>query len=180
MKLFVLSDIHGFVSGFEAAIAASEREGADFLVIAGDFLNYGPRDTMPDGYAPADLAALLNLHKERIIGVRGNCDSEVDQKLLEFPMMGDYAVVLSGGRRCFVTHGHVFGPDRVPPLSKGDILVSGHTHVPMLEERNGIYLLNPGSVSFPKGGSETGYALISKQGIQLKTFAGTTIKNLDF
>lgn len=179
MKLLVLSDIHGSVAGFKAAVAAGEREGADFLVIAGDFLNYGPRNVLPEGHAPADLAMLLNQHKERIIGVRGNCDSEVDQMLLEFPMMGDYAVVLVGGRRCFVTHGHVFGPDKLPPLSKGDVFVSGHTHIPVLEEKNGIYLLNPGSVSLPKGGSEAGYALISKQKIELKTLAGATIKEID-
>ncbi len=180
MKFFVLSDIHGSVPAFERAMEAFAREGADWLVIAGDYLNHGPRNPIPEGYDPQALAPLINAHKFRIMGVRGNCDSEVDQALLEFPCTGDYLVFFTGKRRCFATHGHLFDAGNHPPLAEGDIFISGHTHVPLLERRDGLIFLNPGSPSLPKEGSEPGYALISSDGIWTKTLDGRIVSTIEF
>jgi phosphoesterase, MJ0936 family len=178
MKFLIVSDLHGSVPCFERALGAFEREKAGFLVICGDYLNHGPRNPLPEGYDPAALAARLNGMKERILGVRGNCDSEVDQMLLEFPCLGDYLVLFAGERRCIVTHGHLEG-DRKLPLCRGDILVSGHTHIPVLEEREGIIRVNPGSVSLPKGGSEACCAVLDDDGIRVETLDGRPVRHLD-
>ena len=178
MRFFILSDIHGSASAFAKAMDAFASEKADSLVLCGDYLNHGPRNPIPDGYDPQKLAPMINLMKSKIIGVRGNCDSEVDQMLLEFPCMGDYCVFFSGKRRFFVTHGHLYGDKNFPPLQPGDVYVTGHTHVPVLEERNGIIYLNPGSPSIPKGGSVPGYAIIDDAGIELKRLDGTVIRQI--
>lgn len=180
MKFFILSDIHGSVSAFMEATKAFEREGADLLVLCGDYLNHGPRNPLPAGYDPKALAPLINELAGNIIGVRGNCDSEVDQMLLDFPCLGDYAVFFSAGRRFFVTHGHLPAEKQTAPLRPGDVFVSGHTHVPALEERGGIVFLNPGSPSLPKGESEPGYAIADDSGLYLKTLAGATVASLIF
>jgi putative phosphoesterase len=180
MKFFILSDIHGSVSAFTEATKAFDREGADILVICGDYLNHGPRNPLPAGYDPKSLAPLLNACTGKIIGVRGNCDSEVDQMLLGFPCLGDYAVFFSSGRRFFVTHGHLPAEKQKPLLRAGDVFVSGHTHVPVLEERDGIIFLNPGSPSLPKEGSAPGYAIVDESGIYLKTLEGVTLTLLNF
>ncbi len=178
MKLFILSDIHGSVDAFRKAEAAFRHERADILVLLGDYLNHGPRNALPAGYAPGELAPLLNAHRNKILAVRGNCDSEVDQMILEFPMMGDSAMLLLGNLRVMAVHGHLYGPDRLPPAGSAEVLVSGHTHVPMLEERGGLLLLNPGSPSIPKGGSEAGYAVLTEGSAELKTLGGKTVKSL--
>lgn len=172
MRFFILSDVHGSATAFERAMGSFDSERADYLALCGDYLNHGPRNPIPSGYDPLRLAALMNARKVRIMGVRGNCDSEVDQALLEFPCMGDYLTFFIGTRRVFVTHGHLFADGNVPPLNPGDVFVSGHTHVPVLEERGGIVFLNPGSPSIPKGGSEPSFALIDEAGIVLKTLDG--------
>jgi putative phosphoesterase len=177
MKLFILSDIHGSVPAFVSAMAAFEREAADWLVLCGDYLNHGPRNPLPAGYDPKALAPLLNAHADRIVAARGNCDSEVDQMLLAFPCLADYALVLANGRRVIITHGHL-PESRLPPLRSGDILVSGHTHVPVLEVRDGVIYLNPGSPALPKDGSEGGYAIVDSDSIALKTLDGAEIKRL--
>lgn len=178
MKLFVLSDIHGSVSAFRAAEAAFVREKADLFVLLGDYLNHGPRNSLPEGYAPGELAPLLNAYKTRILAVRGNCDSEVDQMILEFPMTADSAMILLGDLRVMAVHGHLCGPDRPPPAGSAEVLLSGHTHIPALEERGGLLLLNPGSPSIPKGGSRAGYAVVTEDAAELKTLEGETLKSL--
>lgn len=178
MKFFILSDIHGSATAFERAMSAFEREKADYLVICGDYLNHGPRNTIPEGYDPQRTAQMINAYKIRILAVRGNCDSEVDQMLLEFPCAGDYLMFFTGRRRCFVTHGHLWNEQHLPPLLAGDIFISGHTHIPVLEERNGFILLNPGSPSIPKGGSEPGYAIIEETSVVLKNLDGDEIKRV--
>lgn len=180
MKFFILSDIHGSVPAFEQSTKAFEREQADMLVLCGDYLNHGPRNPLPAGYDPKSLAPFLNAYAGKIIGVRGNCDSEVDQMLLEFPCLGDYAVFFSSGRRFFVTHGHLPAEKQRSLLRAGDVFVSGHTHVPVLEERDGIIFLNPGSPSLPKEGSAPGYAIVDESGLYLKTLEDVTIKSLNF
>jgi len=178
MKLFVLSDLHGSVSAFRAAEETFRREKAELLVLLGDYLNHGPRNALPEGYAPGELAPLLNAYKTRILAVRGNCDSEVDQMLLEFPMMADSAMILLGRLRVMAVHGHLYGPDRLPPAGSMEVLLSGHTHVPALEERDGVLFLNPGSPSIPKGGSEPGCAVLTEDVAELKTLEGETLKSL--
>jgi putative phosphoesterase len=180
MKCMVISDLHGAKASLEQALSAFKAEGADSLFILGDYINHGPRNPIPADYEPSKLGPCLNAHKEKIVAVRGNCDSEVDQMILEFPMLSDYAVAFLGGRRLFLTHGHLFNPDKLPPLSPGDVFLSGHTHVPVLERRGDIYVVNPGSIGIPKGGSQKGYAMVDETGIWLKTIEGEVISQLVF
>lgn len=188
MKLFVISDIHGSLSSFEAAENAFAKECADLMVICGDYLNHGPRNDIPAGYDTRKLAARLNEYKNRIVGVRGNCDSEVDQMMLDFPMQDTYTrIFLPSLMRVFVHHGHLFQPDSAAKMNPaGSIIVSGHTHIPLLEQKNGYTFVNPGSISIPKNGSLAGYALIESDlrssdfavSISLKTFSGNVISVL--
>lgn len=157
MKWLIASDIHGSARFCRRLTERWQEEGAGRLLLLGDILYHGPRNDLPEGYAPKEVAARLNAQKERVLCVRGNCESEVDQMVLDFPVLSEYAVLDIGGRVLFATHGHHFGPDRLPPLCRGDILLSGHTHIPACEEKEGILCLNPGSVSLPKGGSRRSY-----------------------
>ena len=233
MKLFVISDIHGSLSSFRAAMDAFNREKADHLLICGDYLNHGPRNDIPAGYDTKGLAKALNDMKHLITGVRGNCDSEVDQMMLEFPVLAPYTTILVPGsavdsrevRRIFVHHGHLVTAEEAAHLNPaGTIIVSGHTHVPVLEKfslnadctaktpvsgekfapsaassqganaaqtdadcaagtRAGYILLNPGSVSIPKGSSEPGYAVIEVAAhgmeIRLCALSGKVLKILE-
>lgn len=169
MTLAFLSDIHGRLPALQAALAAVDREGADWIVLPGDLLYHGPRNGLFDGYDPAACVPLLNARADRIIAVRGNCDSEVDQMLLTFPMLGDYANLVVDGQRFFVTHGHKFFGIDLPPLSAGTIVVSGHTHIPDQRSEGGLTYFNPGSISLPKGGHGPSYGVWSpKTGLLLK------------
>jgi uncharacterized protein len=150
MKLFFISDIHGSFHYLKKAVDKFKEEAADYLVILGDELYHGARNDLPEGYNTKETAALLNSYAEKIIAVRGNCDSEVDQMVLNFPIMSDYSIILYEGRRLFLTHGHIFSSDNLPALSAGDVFLYGHTHIPAAEKTGGIYLINPGSISIPK------------------------------
>jgi putative phosphoesterase len=186
MKFLIASDIHGALAQTKKILAAFEAEKTDYLLLGGDYLNHGPRNSLPDYYAPEKTAELLNCYANKIIGIRGNCDSEVDQMLLKFPMMGDYALIFLEGRRCFLTHGHLYSPETLawqetcPQLPNGSVFISGHTHTPVLEYSEGILLLNPGSPSIPKGGSKAGYALLSGESAVLKTLEGEKLKEIHF
>ncbi|MEX9254109.1 phosphodiesterase [Pseudenterobacter timonensis] len=160
MKLMFASDIHGSLPAAERVISLFEQSGAQWLVILGDVLNHGPRNPVPQGYAPAQVAEKLNHYAAKIIAVRGNCDSEVDQMLLSFPITAPWQQVLLESGRLFLTHGHLFSPDNLPPLATGDVLVYGHTHIPVAEKRDGLCYFNPGSVTFPKGGFAPSYGLL--------------------
>jgi len=151
MTLVFLSDIHGRLPSLEQALVAVEREGASLVILGGDLLYHGPRNGLFDGYDAAGCAPLLNRLADKVVAVRGNCDSEVDQMMLTFPMMGDYAQLVVEGQRFFVTHGHRFFGADLPPLPSGTIVVSGHTHLPGVKTEGGLTFLNPGSVSLPKG-----------------------------
>jgi putative phosphoesterase len=151
MKYFIISDIHGSSLAAEKAIASFEKSNAAFLCILGDVLYHGPRNSLPGGHDPKGVVEILNKHREAIIAVRGNCDAEVDQLLLNFPCMSDYALIVDEGRRLFLTHGHVYMEDELPyALPTGSILLSGHTHIWRLEQKAGIIYCNPGSISLPK------------------------------
>lgn len=162
MKIMVVSDIHGCLPALEKAVLRFREEDARLMVCCGDFLNHGPRNPLPEGYDTKGTAALLNELKERMLCVRGNCDSEVDQMMLEFPCLNEYlqtALPAGGGDfiPVFFHHGH----KEPPPLLPGTVVTSGHTHIPLLEKRGGKIFLNPGSISIPKGESEPSYAVIT-------------------
>ncbi|RAU52799.1 phosphodiesterase [Pseudocitrobacter sp. RIT415] len=169
MKLMFASDIHGSLPATERVLSLFAQSDARWLVILGDILYHGPRNALPEGYAPAQVAERLNPLASQIIAVRGNCDSEVDQMLLHFPITAPWQQILTEKQRLFLTHGHLFGPDNPPPLAAGDVLVSGHTHLPVAEKRGEIFLFNPGSVSIPKGGNVASYGMLD--GDKLQVFA---------
>ena len=178
MKLMIASDIHGSARYCSLLLEAYDREQAGSLLLLGDILYHGPRNDLPDLYAPAKVAAALNARKKDIFCVRGNCEAEVDQMMLEFPVMADYALIFFNNLRICATHGHIWNPDNLPPLQEGDILLFGHTHVPFRESRGGILCLNPGSVSIPKGGSYRGYILLEDGVFRWKTLEGETVDTL--
>ena len=178
MKLLIASDIHGAAERCRELLEAFDREQADRLVLLGDLLYHGPRNDLPEDYRPKDVIALLNARRDRILCVRGNCDTEVDQMVLDFPMMADYALVCAGDCRMYATHGHVFHPYRLPPLRKDDILLYGHTHVPAWDDHDGTLCLNPGSVSIPKEGSAHGYMTFRDDVFEWKTLDGEVYHTL--
>ncbi|MCC8161693.1 MAG: phosphodiesterase [Lachnospiraceae bacterium] len=157
MKLLIASDIHGSAYYCGKLLEAYEREQADRLILLGDILYHGPRNELPEGYAPKEVIAMLNPLKRDILCVRGNCDAEVDQMVLEFPILADYGFLYERGRMIFLTHGHVFHEGNLPMLGKGDILLHGHTHVPVCREHEDYVYMNRGSVAIPKEGSEHSY-----------------------
>ena len=146
----IASDIHGSALFCRQLLERFAQEGASRLILLGDLLYHGPRNDLPNGYAPKELISLLSDVKERLLCVRGNCDTEVDQMVLPFPILADYAVLPLGKRLIYLTHGHHFNEDNPPPLNSGDLLLCGHTHVPACRVHDGFVYLNPGSVSIPK------------------------------
>lgn len=152
MRLFFLSDIHGVVTRLEKALAQAESLQADKLILLGDALYHGPRNGVPNFYDGAATAKLLNQYADKITAVRGNCDAEIDQMMLDFPMMSDFAQIILPEAEFFLTHGHLFNADNLPPVAAGTILAHGHTHIPQIKKLdNGITIFNPGSISLPKG-----------------------------
>lgn len=172
MKWMIASDIHGSALYCRAMLEAYDRERADRLLLLGDLLYHGPRNDLPEGYAPREVIALLNARAGEIYCVRGNCEAEVDQMVLAFPVMADYLLLPEGNRCIFVTHGHLFNEDHLPPLKKGDILLHGHTHVSACREHETYTYCNPGSVSLPKENTPRGYMLLEKGCFTWKTLSG--------
>ncbi|MBP5428801.1 MAG: phosphodiesterase [Clostridia bacterium] len=179
MKYLIASDLHGSAKYTEQLLAAYDREGADRLLLLGDLLYHGPRNDLPDGYAPKKVAELLNARRGEILSVRGNCEAEVDQMMLNFPILGDYCLLSEGNRTVFATHGHVYNRDNLPPLKEGDVLLYGHTHVPLSETVLGVVCLNPGSVSIPKEGSPRGYMTLEGGVFRWMTLAGEEYNSFD-
>lgn len=173
MKLMIASDIHGSAFYCRELLEALKREQADKLLLLGDVLYHGPRNDLPKEYAPKEVISLLNEQKNKILCVRGNCDTEVDQMVLEFPVLADYCIIYNQKRMIYATHGHVYNMASLPPLQKGDILLHGHTHIPAWTEFGEDHLyLNPGSVSIPKEGSEHGYMILEDTVVTWKNLAG--------
>jgi hypothetical protein len=170
MKIIIASDIHGSAKYCRKLIEAYENEKAEKLLLLGDILYHGPRNPLPDEYNPKEVAALLDKYKEKILCVCGNCDSEVDQMVLTFPILSHYAAVFCDGLNIYLSHGH----RAVPPLQKGDVYITGHTHVPLNVVEGEYYHLNPGSTSLPKENSERGYILYENRSFAFKTFKGET------
>lgn len=157
MKWLIASDIHGSAYYCQRLIEAYKKENADRLIILGDILYHGPRNDLPRDYAPKQVIAMLNEIKNELLCVRGNCDTEVDQMVLDFPVLADYAILDLGERLAYLTHGHIYNEDNLPPICDGDILIHGHTHVPKCVEHKNYICMNPGSVSIPKKNSHHGY-----------------------
>ncbi len=174
MKYLFASDIHGSAYYCRKLLDAFREEQAERLVLLGDLLYHGPRNDLPKEYAPKEVIALLNEHKNKIYAVRGNCEAEVDQMVLEFPVMADYCILSVDGRTFYATHGHIYNQDNLPPLQEGDILIHGHTHVLKAQQMDGYILLNPGSVSIPKEGNPATYAVLENSIFTIKDFDGNT------
>lgn len=169
MKWMIASDLHGSAYYCRKMLEAFEREGTDRLFLLGDLLYHGPRNDLPREYAPKEVIPLLNGKKEKLLCVRGNCDAEVDQMVLEFPVLADYAVLPVGQRLIYATHGHIYHVKNLPPLAPGDVLLHGHTHVPAWTEfGQGNLYLNPGSVSIPKENSPHSYMTLEENTMQWK------------
>ena len=160
MKLLIASDIHGSAKWCGALLEAWRAEAPERLVLLGDLLYHGPRNDLPEDYAPKRVIEMLNGVADHILCVRGNCEAEVDQMVLAFPVMADYAALIVDGRLIYCTHGHVYNPDHLPPLRPGDALLFGHTHVPGLWRKGDIPCANPGSVSIPKQDSPHSYCVL--------------------
>ncbi len=155
MKLMIISDIHGSYEDLQTVMNYYEEEKADKLIILGDILYHGPRNDLPEGYAPKKCIPLLNSYKDKILAVRGNCDAEVDQMVLEFPMRADYALYDIDGHTFYITHGHLYNEENFPPLNQGDVYLYGHFHISVFIEKDGHYLVNPNSISLPKKGEKS-------------------------
>ncbi len=169
MKYLVASDIHGSAKWCAELLAAFENEGADKLILLGDLLYHGPRNDFPDDYSPKKVLAMLNAVKDKILCVRGNCDSEVDQMVLEFPILADYALLSYGSGTLFLTHGHLFNAENPPLLRAGDILFNGHFHTPVCTRmKSGAGYANCGSVALPKEGTPHSYILIEDGSVYCK------------
>ena len=155
MKFVIASDIHGSAFWCRKLLEVAQKEQPDRLILLGDILYHGPRNDLPREYAPKQVIPMLDAWKEKILCVRGNCEAEVDQMVLSFPCLAEYAVVMADGRSFYLTHGHHKNPQDLPSLPEGSIFLYGHTHVKFDETINGIRCLNPGSVSIPKDGSHS-------------------------
>lgn len=178
MKYMFASDIHGSAYYCKKMLDAYREENAERLVILGDLLYHGPRNDLPKEYAPKQVIAMLNEYKEEISAVRGNCEAEVDQMVLQFPVMADYCLIIEGDRTIFATHGHLFSEENLPPMKKGDIIIHGHTHVLRAEKKEDYTILNPGSVSIPKEGNIPTYAVLEDGLFTIKGFDGEIVKEL--
>ncbi|MBQ4613070.1 MAG: phosphodiesterase [Clostridia bacterium] len=180
MTFLIASDIHGSAYYCRLLLDAFAREGADKLVLLGDILYHGPRNDLPTEYDPKAVIALLNAHKDDLLCVRGNCDCDVDQMVLQFPILADYAVFYVGSRMIYATHGHVHNSQNLPPMKAGDVLLHGHTHVPACEQLPTHIYINPGSVSIPKENSPHSYLLLSDEGFVWKSLDGEIYRKFQF
>lgn len=172
MKLMIASDIHGSSFYLKQLLQCYKRENATRLLLLGDILYHGPRNDLPTGYAPKEVIQILNAMKDEIWCVRGNCEAEVDQMVLEFPIMSDSMLLYLDGHTIFATHGHLYNEENLPPLKKGDILLHGHTHVQALKVTEGYTYLNPGSVSIPKEGNKNSYMTYEDGKVTIKSLEG--------
>lgn len=182
MKWMIASDIHGSAYYCRKLLEVYEQEKADRLLLLGDLLYHGPRNDLPKEYNPKEVISLLNARKEDIFCVRGNCEAEVDQMVLEFPVMADYCVIADGTRIIYATHGHIFGEDNPPKLQQGNILLCGHTHVPKCKDHGSFIYMNPGSVSIPKEDSWHGYMTLEEGDFIWKDLDGSidTLMKADY
>lgn len=177
MKYLFVSDIHGSLPRLNKVLDVYREQHCDMLVVLGDILNYGPRNSIPEGIDAKGIAEVLNGMADDVVAVRGNCDAEVDQMLLDFPMMSDYVLLVDGGRRILLTHGHVYHKGHLPK-GRFDAVVYGHTHLWELSREEGMVVCNTGSITFPKGGNPPTYALMEDGTISVYTLDGQLLKTI--
>ena len=178
MKCMIASDIHGSAYYCEKMLECFEFEGADRLLLLGDLLYHGPRNDLPKDYNPKKVIKMLNDYKDKLLCVRGNCDTEVDQMVLEFPIMADYCILTIGSHIIYATHGHHFHEDNPPALQKDDILLCGHTHIPKYKEHTSYIYMNPGSISIPKENSHNGYMIMENSVFEWKDLNSKLIQRI--
>ncbi len=181
MKLLIASDIHGSIPSCQKLLEAYAREKADKMVLLGDYLYHGPRNSLPEAYGPDSVIGMLNGAREHILAVRGNCDAEIDQMLLKFPTGSDSMTLFIDGLTLFATHGHLFNEDCPPPLRPGEILLHGHTHICMMKKADSgtFWVLNPGSVSLPRMNNPRTYMTYENHEFALKTLDGEMIQRME-
>ncbi|MCI9487437.1 MAG: phosphodiesterase [Lachnospiraceae bacterium] len=177
MKLMIASDIHGSAYYCKKMLERYQEEGAERLLLLGDLLYHGPRNDLPREYAPKEVISMLNGAREELLCVRGNCDAEVDQMVLQFPILSESMLLYLDGHLVFATHGHVHNEKNLPPLKAGDVLLHGHTHVQAMEDRGDYVYLNPGSVSIPKNGNENSYMIYENGRFIIKNMESSEIRN---
>lgn len=175
MKLMIASDIHGSAEFCRELLNRYEEESPDKLLLLGDILYHGPRNDLPCGYNPKSVIEMLNNIKDSLICVRGNCDAEVDQMVLDFPIMADYAVLSLDDKTVFATHGHIYNEGTPPSMSGFDVMLCGHTHIPAYKQHDGYVYINPGSVSIPKEEGERGYIIYEDNKFVRKNLQGDVI-----
>lgn len=168
MKVLFFSDVHGSPESLRLLLRRAEEWKPDLFVLLGDVLYHGPRNPLRPDYAPQEAAGLLNPLRDRILAVRGNCDAEVDQLLLEFPVMSDSSLLFADGRKFFLTHGHLWSPEKLPPVAGDSVFAFGHIHQPVLERLAcGVTVFNPGSISLPKGGHPASFGCFSEDMLRI-------------
>lgn len=177
MNYLLISDIHGCRPALEKALAFGDEQGCEMILIIGDILNYGPRNRIPEGIDAPAIANILNERAEKIIAVRGNCDSEVDQMLLDFPCLADYAIIVDEGKKIILTHGHKYNEDHLPP-GRYDLVVTGHTHLWQLKRNDKSTMLNTGSITFPKGGNPPTMATLDNGIVNVYSLSGELLSSL--
>lgn len=180
MKLFFMSDIHGSVYYLNKALDKFKEEKADYIIVLGDHLYHGARNPLPKEYNPKQVIEILNSFTDRIIAVRGNCDSEVDEMVLNFPIMATYSNILYNNKRLFLTHGHIYNENNMPKLANGDVFIYGHTHIPKVEKMDNIYIINPGSITLPKQNNPHTYGILERNTFKIKDLEGNTHKEISF
>ena len=176
MKLLIASDIHGDINSAKRIIEVFEEGKFDRILLLGDILYHGPRNDLPEAYRPKEVITLLNSYASYITSVRGNCDAEVDQMVLDFPVMSDYVILSIDGIEIFATHGHIFSKENPPKLKQGQLFFQGHTHLYGIEEMDcGAIFLNPGSITLPKGGNPKSYATLESGVLSVIDFDGNLL-----
>jgi len=177
MKILIASDIHGSAEFSGHFMDAVRLEKPDRLLLLGDLLYHGPRNSLPQDYDTKRTMEILNSLREKITAVRGNCDAEVDQMVLNFPLMNTYEMIEADGLKMFATHGHIYSPGNPPPFVEFDVLLNGHTHISAMQKVDDYYYINPGSVSIPKGGTAHSYMIYENRTFTLKNLI--TKKTID-
>ena len=179
MKFLIASDLHGDLASCEALIEKFNSEGCERILFLGDILYHGPRNDLPHSYNPKGVIALLNSYADKITSVRGNCDAEVDEMVLDFPVLADYALLSLDGITVFASHGHHYNTDTPPKLSLGDVMLGGHTHLYGIKEfGNKNLYINPGSVSLPKGGNPKTYMIYENRSFIIKDFSENVLARI--
>lgn len=173
MKVVVISDIHGSKFYANKIIEIMNDENPDKLILLGDLYYHGPRNPLTGEYNPGEVANILNSFKDKIIAIKGNCDAEVDEMISEFKL-NEYLEVEINNRKVFLSHGHKYNIDSLPPV-EFDVMLYGHFHMGFIHEENGMIIANPGSISLPKNNTKNSYLVIDEEKISLKDINGEVI-----